>query len=117
LGYFGYAYYVDNKDKLRAVAVQNGPTAKPVLPSPESIADKSYSPLARPLFIYVKNSAVSRPEIAKFLGFYLDNVEKLASKVAYDPITAEDKAANKSALEKLLGRGQAEPKAVSKPAA
>ncbi len=117
LGYFGYAYYVENKTKLRAVAVQNGPAAKPVLPSRESIADKSYAPLARPLFIYVKNSAIARPEVAQFLKFYLKNVESLASKVNYDPITAEDKAANEEALTKLLNRGQPEAKPASKPAA
>ena len=69
LGYFGYAYYADNKDKLRAVAVQNGPAAKPVLPSPATIADKTYAPLSRPLFIYVKNSAIGRPEVAQFLKY------------------------------------------------
>jgi len=88
-----------------------------VLPSPESIADKSYVPLSRPLFIYVKNSAIGRPEIAQFLKFYLENVEKLATKVNYDPITAEDKAANQEALDKLFSRGQPEAKPASRPAA
>ena len=73
LGYFGYAYYAANKDKLRAVAVQNGADAKPVLPSPATIADKTYAPLSRPLFIYVKNSAARRPEVAQFLKYYLEN--------------------------------------------
>jgi phosphate transport system substrate-binding protein len=116
LGYFGYAYYADNKEKLRAVAVQNGSTAQPVLPSPATIADKSYAPLSRPLFIYVKNSAIGRPEVAQFLRYYLDNAEKLASKVNYDPVTAADKAANQEALAKLLTRGGAEAKAASKAA-
>ena len=48
LGYFGYAYYASNKDKLRAVAVRNGKDAKPVLPSPETIKDKSYAPAVAP---------------------------------------------------------------------
>lgn len=116
LGYFGYAYYADNKDKLRAVAVQNGPAAQPVLPSPATIADKSYAPLSRPLFIYVKNSAIGRPEVAQFLRYYLDNVEAIATKVNYDPVSAADKAANREALAKLLARGGAEAKAVSKAA-
>ena len=64
-GYFGYAYFAANKDKLRAVAVQNGPSAPPVLPSPETIIDKTYAPLSRPLFIYVKNSAARRPEVGR----------------------------------------------------
>jgi phosphate transport system substrate-binding protein len=101
IGYFGYAYYANNKDRLRAIAVQNGPDAKPVLPSPETIADKSYKPLARPLFIYVKNSAAKRPEVKQFLTYYLDNVEKLAVKGGYDPPTTDDQKANKEAFSKL----------------
>ena len=85
LGYFGYAYYAANKDKLRAVAVQNGPDAKPVLPSPATIIDKTYAPLSRPLYIYVKNSAARRPEVAKFLKFYLENIDELAVKGGYTP--------------------------------
>ena len=103
LGYFGYAYYSSNKDKLQAVAVRNGPDAKPVLPSFETIADKTYTPLSRPLFIFVKNSAARRPEVAKFLKFYLDNIDSLSSKGGYNSPTAEDKAANQTALSELFG--------------
>jgi phosphate transport system substrate-binding protein len=78
IGYFGYAYFAANKDKLRAVAVQNGASAQPVLPSPATIADKTYAPLSRPLFIYVKNSAARRPEVAKFLKYYIENIDELA---------------------------------------
>src|SRR6185437_16190983 len=60
LGYFGYAYYASNKDKLRAVAVRNGKDARAVLPSPETIKDKSYAPLSRPLYLFVKNAAARR---------------------------------------------------------
>jgi phosphate transport system substrate-binding protein len=116
LGYFGYAYYADNKDKLRAVAVQNGPAAQPLLPSPATIADKTYAPLSRPLFIYVKNSAIGRPEVAQFLKYYLDHVETLATIAGYDPATAADQTANQEALAKLLTRGGAEAKTPAKPA-
>ena len=105
LGYFGYAYFAANKDKLQAVAVQNGPDAKPVLPSPATIADKTYAPLSRPLFIYVKNSAARRPEVAKFLQFYIEKIDELAVKGGYNPPTAEDKAANQETLAKLLSGG------------
>jgi phosphate transport system substrate-binding protein len=104
IGYFGYAYYAANKERLRPVGVQNGPDAKPVLPSPETIADKSYKPLSRPLYIFVKNSASRRPEVKQFLTYYLDNVEKLAVKGGYDPPTAEELSANKDALAKLYGQ-------------
>jgi phosphate transport system substrate-binding protein len=102
LGYFGYAYYAANQDKLRAVAVKNGDGAQPVLPSPATIADKSYTPLSRPLFIYVKNSAARRPEVAEFLKFYLEHIEQLSVKGGYDPPTAADTAANQEAIAKLL---------------
>jgi phosphate transport system substrate-binding protein len=114
LGYFGYAYYANNTDKLRAVAVQNGPAAQAVSPSPATIADKSYAPLSRPLFIYVKNSAMGRPEVVQFLTYYVDNVETLAVNAGYDPVTSADKAANQEALAKLLARGGAEAKPAAK---
>lgn len=103
LGYFGYAYYVANASKLRAVAVQNGADASPVTPSPETILDKSYAPLSRPLFIYVKNAALRRPEFKSFVNFYLTNVGKLAEAGGYVSPTAEDQAANQSAFEAALG--------------
>ncbi len=102
LGYFGYAYYAANKDTLRAVAVQNGPSAAPVLPSPATIIDKTYAPLSRPLYIYVKNSAARRPEVGRFLRLYLDKIDELAVDGGYAPPTSEDKAANQAALAKLL---------------
>jgi phosphate transport system substrate-binding protein len=102
LGYFGYAYYAENKESLSPVAVQNGPDAKPVLPSPETIADKSYKPLSRPLFIFVKNSASRRPEVKQFVQYYLDHVDELSVKGGYDPPTAEDRKANTESLAKLF---------------
>ena len=68
------------------------------------------------LFIYVKNSAARRPEVAQFVKYYLENIDKFAVKGGYDPPTAEDKAANQEALAKLLIRGGAEAKAAAKPA-
>ncbi len=102
LGYFGYAYYGSNKDKLRALPVSHGPNAPAVLPSPATIADKSYTPLSRPLFIYVKNSAARRPEVAAFVKYYIANASKLAVKAGYDAPTAEDDSANQAALARLL---------------
>lgn len=96
LGYFGYAYFAANTDKLRAIPVQAGADDKPVLPSPESILDKSYQPLSRPLFIYVKNSSMRRPEVASFLEFYLKNVTKLATDAKYVPPTSDELAANRT---------------------
>ncbi len=110
LGYFGYAYYAANRDKLRALGVAKGAGATPVVPSPATIADKSYAPLSRPLFIYVKNSAARRPEVSQFLKYYLENVNTLAVKAEYDAPTADEKAANLESLSKLLSGGGSEAK-------
>jgi phosphate transport system substrate-binding protein len=114
LGYFGYAYYASNTDKLRAVAVRNGKDAKPVLPGPETIKDKSYAPLSRPLYIFVKNSASRRPEVSQFLRFYLENVDKFAEEGGYNAPMPKDKEANQEALTRLLG-GESKPTPTSKP--
>lgn len=69
LGYFSYAYYLANQNKLKLVAVDSGSGC--VQPSPQTIADSRYQPLARPVFIYVKKSAAERPEVNAFTNFHL----------------------------------------------
>lgn len=69
LGYFSYAYYQANRDKLKLVAVNTG--AACVEPNPQTIADSRYQPLSRPVFIYVKKTAIQRPEVKAFTHFYL----------------------------------------------
>lgn len=108
IGYFGYAYYQANKERLRAVALKASADAPAVLPSPETIADKSYAPLSRPLYLFVKNSAARRPEVAKFLNFYLDEISTLAVKGGYDPPTPEDVQAGKAALAGVSAAAKAE---------
>jgi phosphate transport system substrate-binding protein len=98
LGYFGYAYFASNSSMLRALPIQKGPNDKPVMPDHQTILDKSYAPLSRPLYIFVKNSAFARPEVAAFLKYYLENVAKLSEKALYVAPTAEDQAANQKAL-------------------
>lgn len=98
LGYFGYAYYAANKAKLRAVPIQTGADAKPVSPSPETVLDKTYSPLSRPLYIFVKNSALRRPEVAGFVRYYLRHAADLAKQAGYVAPTAADLASNEKAL-------------------
>jgi len=85
LGYFGYAYYIENADRLRLVAIDGG--EGPVLPSPETINDGSYQPLSRPLFIYVNKQAAGRPEVKSFVEFYLSQQARpLVSAVGYIPL-------------------------------
>ena len=98
LGYFGFAYYKANAAKLRAIPVRNGPDAEPVTPSLETIFDGSYLPLSRPLFLFVKDKAMGRPAVSKFVSYYLANVGTLAEKGGYVAPTEEERAANQSAL-------------------
>ncbi|MSO19035.1 MAG: PstS family phosphate ABC transporter substrate-binding protein [Acidobacteria bacterium] len=81
IGFFGFAYYAANRDKLKLVAVDNG--AGPILPSPETIRDGSYAPLSRPVFIYVAAKAEARPEVKAFVDFYLAQGGPLATEVGY----------------------------------
>jgi phosphate transport system substrate-binding protein len=108
LGYFGYAYYLANKDQLRAVPIKSGPDAPAVAPNHQTILDKSYAPLSRPLYIYVKNSAMRRPEVSAFLKYYLENVAALTEKAGYVAPTADDLAANQKALAAAGGAGSGE---------
>ncbi|MBC5774210.1 PstS family phosphate ABC transporter substrate-binding protein [Pontibacter sp. KCTC 32443] len=92
LGFFGYAYYEENKTKLKAVPVNdendaNGKGA--IMPTVETVKDGSYAPLSRPLFIYVNSKAAARPEVVEFVNFYLDNAATLSEEVGYIPMPAE----------------------------
>jgi len=87
LGFFGYAYYEANKDKLKLVPIVNPQIGKPVEPSPETVQNGSYQPLSRPLFIYVsKKSVEEKPEVRKFVEFYLKNAPELVEDVGYIPL-------------------------------
>ena len=95
LGYFGYAYYVENKDKLKAVPIDGG--SGPVEPNDETIASGTYKPLSRPVFIYVNNEAYkTRPEVKAFVDYYLEVVRDMAPEVGYialpDDVLAEQVA-------------------------
>jgi len=83
LGYFGYAYYKENQDKLDVVAVDG------VEPSMETIGDESYTPLARPLFIYVNKASLQNPTVKAFLKSYMNNARKLVPQTGYAPLTEE----------------------------
>lgn len=88
LGYFGFAYYIENQAKLRALAIDGG--KGPVSPSPKSVEDGSYQPLSRPIFIYVsKKSLDSKPEVKEFVDFYLKNAAKLVKDVKYVALPAK----------------------------
>ena len=85
LGYFGYAYYIENKDKLKAVPIVNE-KGQAVEPSMEAVLKGSYTPLARPIFIYVNAKSLAKPEVKEFVEYYMKNGGKLAREVKYVPL-------------------------------
>lgn len=85
LGYFGFAYYLENQERLNAVEIDDGNGC--VAPTPATIRDGSYAPLSRPLFIYVNLERLQRPEVRAFVEYYLDNAAQLAAEVGYVALT------------------------------
>jgi phosphate transport system substrate-binding protein len=93
IGYFGLAYYIENKDKLKAVKIKNK-DGKFITPSIEAVMDGSYNPLSRPLFIYLNaTKAAFDPKVKKFVEFYLKNAGKLSKEVGYVPFNKDEYAA------------------------
>ena len=84
LGFFGLAYYEENKDKLKLIGVDNGNGV--VMPSLETVGNGSYAPLSRPIFIYVSSLAVEKEEVKEFVSFYLESASSLVSEVGYIPL-------------------------------
>jgi phosphate transport system substrate-binding protein len=85
LGYFGYAYYVENRDKLKAVPIVNE-KGQPVEPSMDAVLKGAYSPLARPIFIYVNAKSLAKPEVKEFVRYYMTHGSTLAKEVKYVPL-------------------------------
>ena len=100
LGYFGYAYYAENQGKLKAVPIIEKAGKPGVGPSMQSVLDGSYQPLSRPIFIYVSSKAYERPEVRKFVEFYLTHGAKLAKEVKYVPLPDKAYTLNREHLAK-----------------
>ncbi|WP_337099052.1 PstS family phosphate ABC transporter substrate-binding protein [Paenibacillus sp. YIM B09110] len=90
IGYFGFAYFEENADKLKVVPVDGG--SGPIEPSYDTIKDGTYAPLSRPLFIYVNNKELERPEVKEFAKFYIENIGALAGEVGYVSLPDEQYA-------------------------
>jgi phosphate transport system substrate-binding protein len=89
LGYFGFSYFEENQDTLKAVAIDSGDGC--VEPSVATAQDGSYTPLSRPLFVYAKVDALARPEVEAFVQYMLDNSVEIAEETQYVPLTDEQK--------------------------
>jgi phosphate transport system substrate-binding protein len=88
LGYVPFAYYEPNKDKLRAVKIdwKSDDEVGAIEPSAETVRAGTYSPLSRPLFIYINKKSLARPEVQKFAEFYLAHAAELATQLQYVPL-------------------------------
>ncbi len=100
LGYFGFAYYIENSDGLKVLGIDPG-DGNYVKPTAETIRDKTYTPLSRPLFIYVNLESFAQPKVAAFVKYYLDNAAELATEVGYVPLADEVAAEGQAKFEKL----------------
>ena len=88
LGFFGLAYYEENKDKLKLVSVDGGEGC--VEATRQTISDGTYAPLSRPLYIYVNTSSLQNPEVVNFVEFYLQEAASLMKDVGYVALTPEE---------------------------
>ena len=98
IGFFGYAYFAENRESLKLVGVDSGTGT--VLPDPETISNGTYTPLSRPVFVYVSEVAAKRPEVDAFINFYLENAPNIVQDVGYVPLPKEEYT---KAIEKFSG--------------
>jgi phosphate transport system substrate-binding protein len=101
LGYFGFSYYEQNQDALNLVSVDDGSGC--VAPSTETIQDGSYTPLSRPLFMYPSAEAISRPEVAGFMQYVVDNYDSIAEAALIVPMDDSQASDAQSAVQEASG--------------
>jgi phosphate transport system substrate-binding protein len=89
LGYFGYAYYAENQNRLKALPIVEKEGKPAVSPSEASVINGTYQPLARPIFIYVNVKSMAKPEVKKFVEAYMKDAAKMAKEVKYVPLPAD----------------------------
>lgn len=98
IGFFGYAYYIQNEDTLKALSVDG------VAPNMDTIQSGEYSPLSRPLFTYLNANELERPEVYDFAQFVLDHAGESAELVGYVPLSDEEYAELKATVDELAGK-------------
>jgi phosphate transport system substrate-binding protein len=101
IGYFGYAYYAENRDKLKALPIVNEKLGKPIEPSAETVVNGTYQPLSRPIFVYVNAKSASKPEVREFIAYLNKNADKLVKEVKYVPLPSRAYSYNMETLGKM----------------
>jgi phosphate transport system substrate-binding protein len=99
LGYFGFTYFEENADQLKALDVDGGSGC--VEPSVETAQDGTYAPLARPLYVYVSDTAAAEAQVSDFVDFYIENIDEIVTEAQYVPLTDEQKSELSDAFEQL----------------
>jgi phosphate transport system substrate-binding protein len=99
MGYFGFSFYQENQDTLKALEVDEGSGC--VAPTVETAQNDEYVPLSRPLFIYPSDKALQKPEVEAFVQYYLDNVNSVAETLGFIPLTDQQLSESQSAFEKI----------------
>ena len=87
MGYFGYSYFTENRDRLNAVQVRNPKSERCVAPGVKTVHDNTYKPLSRPLFVYVRGSSFQRREVQAFVDYIFDNEVRIAQRARFVPLT------------------------------
>ncbi|OHB75232.1 MAG: hypothetical protein A2W31_11595 [Planctomycetes bacterium RBG_16_64_10] len=101
LGYFGLAYYEENQDRLKLLGIDPG-DGNCVQPSQETVRDKSYHPLSRPLYLYVRKTSLAQPEVRSFVDYYLKSVGKLAPEVGYVAVPDETATSDRQEFDQAV---------------
>lgn len=86
IGYFGFAYFAENQEAIKAVPIVAKPGAEAVAPSEENVMNGTYQPLSRPLFIYVNAASANTPEVKNFIDYYLEHSKELIQEVKFIPL-------------------------------
>jgi len=106
LGYFGFSYYEENQDRLRAVQIRNPKSGRCVSPGIKTVQDTSYKPLGRPLFVYAKGSSFARREVQAFVDFILDRETRIARRARFVPLTKKQLRTQRTRLHHAIANGR-----------
>lgn len=102
IGFFGLAYFEENADRLKLLGVKDG-DGEPVEPSLETVSNNTYTPLSRPLFIYISESAAQKKQVQEFVNFYLNNAPELSKDIGYVPMPDSAYQRQKNKFQEFVG--------------
>lgn len=106
LGFFGLAYVDENKKRLRIVAIDDGNDQNgkgPIRPTVETVRNKTYAPLTRPLFLYINQAAARHPAVRTFVTYYLDHIARLAQEAGYVPLNQTESDRQRVRFDEFAG--------------